>query len=94
MAQLAAAANIGGPSDSDESLVSSAVLLAINNRIYNVAPLLATHPGGSSVLLAQRGRDATATFLRNHAAGGSAAARLSRYYAGDVAPEVYGGGGA
>lgn len=36
--------------------------IVIHGRVYNVAPVLATHPGGSQVLLNYAGRDATYQF--------------------------------
>ncbi|GAV54214.1 hypothetical protein ZYGR_0AK07160 [Zygosaccharomyces rouxii] len=36
--------------------------MVIHGRVYNVAPVLATHPGGSQILLHYVGRDATYPF--------------------------------
>ena len=41
-------------------------LLSIAGKVYNVAPLLASHPGGPAVLAALLGRDATDVFLNSH----------------------------
>eukprot|EP00759_Apiculatamorpha_spiralis_P015906 PhF_6_TR22378/c0_g1_i2/m.31736 len=58
--------------------------LVIDNEVYDVAPFLESHPGGSGVLLTASGGDATEQFNAvDHSAG--AKAKMAQYRIGKLA---------
>ena len=58
--------------------------LLIDGTVYDVAPFLATHPGGAGVLLAAAGGDATQSFKDvGHSAG--AIAKMAQFQIGKLA---------
>jgi hypothetical protein len=56
-----------------------AVIVTIKGQQYNLASLLATHPGGAAVLRQHQGQDATQTFFSSHSPAPLAALRKYEY---------------
>lgn len=58
--------------------------LIIQNSVYNLTQFIKQHPGGSDVLLARAGEDATSYFITKHGQNKSVINRLSVYKIGEL----------
>ena len=59
--------------------------LALDGEVYDLTAFAQRHPGGTMMILAEAGRDATATFRMSHAASLDPHARLAAYRVGRLA---------
>lgn len=57
----------------------------VSGRVYNLTKWINRHPGGSSVIKAMCGRDATAAFKGQHGGQGEPAGRLASFKIGTLA---------
>lgn len=57
---------------------------AVNGKVYNLTKWISKHPGGSSVIKAMCGKDATSAFKAQHGLSGRPASTLAAYRIGTL----------
>lgn len=56
----------------------------VDGSVYDVTPLLSTHPGGQGALLDVAGKDGTSSFKSNHDKGSNAFFKIGVYFIGHL----------
>ncbi len=58
--------------------------IIVRNSIYNITEFIASHPGGSDILLSRAGEDATSFFMAKHGRSAGVMNRLEKYKIGEL----------